>query len=149
MRSESPPSQTGEGYADHAEVNYRLQLNRTAKDQLLVPWIQGRPWQYFLTITYRTPRKMDAFYREAHRIESVLKGQSGFLAPEEHRTGRLHIHGLFNTYKPTSVPTSAYYWELLFRRFGRAEVKPIREIGGAIGYTTKYVTKALTDYWMW
>lgn len=73
----------------------------------------------------------------------------GFLAPEEHKTGRLHVHGLLGGGNGPSLAIQAYTWEALFRRFGRADVKIMTEKKGAVYYCTKYVAKELTDYWIW
>lgn len=116
-------------------------------------WLKGQDFPYFVTVTYRTPRNPQQFFVEAQRVEHTLSpGTHGFLVGEEHKTGFLHLHALVgveggNQDRLAQRWTTGTLWLPLFRRFGRTLVVPAREIGGAVGYCTKYIAKDLTDHW--
>lgn len=147
----------------------------------LADHLQSKPWDAFLTTTFRQPRTPQQAEVEFQRIESALAHVShGFLAselhldkydPEPHTTWdgqpmttpyRIHVHGLLKwdafiaEYGVTEVDRTLaretaklLNWGVAWKRFGRTSIAKIDEVGGAVGYVTKYCTKALTAWWMW
>ena len=67
------------------------------------------------------------------------------LAPEQHRSGKLHVHLLTTAHLPKK------WWKDTARSVGlgyQAEVEPISDPGKAADYVLKYVTKSLeTQMW--
>lgn len=109
-------------------------------------WLQEHHWDYFLTITYRQPRKEPyyALQQGWHCLERHGAGKA-FLVAEPHQTGMLHLHGIVSGVSPTMRPPLSLPWDIwsdLHRKFGRSQVAPIREIGGVAAYCSKYVLKS-------
>ena len=115
-------------------------------------WLQGYNWDYFLTATFRKPRKEP--YYALQQVWGVLQQHNvarGFLAAEPHKTGDLHIHGIV---AGTELPNKGYFgvdgnnidtpegiWSGLFKRFGRAKVEPCNSRESVTAYCSKYILK--------
>ena len=103
-------------------------------------------WDYFLTVTFKLPRK------DSHlALQSIIRGLSAyphivaFLGTELHMSGDVHAHGLLHL--PEKDPSDSWrIWAALFNECGRTEAFPPLRQADVIKYTTKYCTKALTDW---
>lgn len=109
-------------------------------------FLQTKHWDYFVTVTYRSPRKEP--YYALNGAWRVLKSNhvgKAFLVAEPHQTGDLHLHGLVAGYPPGWKPEMSLpfdMWGDLYKAFGRSAVSPIAEIGGVTSYCAKYVLKS-------
>ena len=130
--------------------SFRQELGSSHEWQTaLAEWLAGQEWDYFLTVTFRTP-----FAR--HQATTALRGlrktlarcytERAFLAAEHHVSTDIHLHGLWKGEERTI--SARDMWFPLFRRFGRSTVSPVRSQEAVARYTAKYVTKELTDYLM-
>jgi len=108
-------------------------------------WLQGYNWDYFLTSTFRRPRR-EPYYA----LQSVWHGlrqynvARAFLVAEPHQSGELHIHGLAAGPGPGWRPEMALPWDIwsgLFKRFGRAKVEVCNSQEAVSGYCAKYLLK--------
>lgn len=117
-------------------------------------WLQGYNWDYFMTATFRKPRK-EPYYALKH-IWSELKSYEvarAFLGVEPHQSGDLHIHGILAGYPPGWRPEMALPWEIwegLFERFGRARVEACNTHETVTAYCAKYILKQqhrVADYY--
>jgi hypothetical protein len=126
-------------------------------------WLQSKPWDYFLTTTFRSPRK-EPYYAIKH-VWNTLKPHGigrAFLACEPHQSGDLHIHGIVaglmtrqsigdggEIYVPTRYKRDGQLrldppeviWGDLFKVFGRSKVELCRSNEDVAGYCAKYVLK--------
>lgn len=111
-------------------------------------WLSGVDWDWFLTVTFKRPRKdvILALNAVENAINSVYSHSTAFLGAEYHRSGDVHIHGLFKLPEGHRHNDSNWLWATLFERLGRSEVVPPRQAADVILYTTKYCTKDLTDW---
>lgn len=106
------------------------------------------PWDSFLTITFKKPRK-DPYYalQAVSECLSLDPGAVAFLSAETHKSGDSHIHGLIHW--PWASPDglrNMLTWQRLYARFGRTSlVKPFAP-ANVVKYVTKYCTKDLTDW---
>jgi len=113
--------------------------------QQYAEWLQGYNWDYFLTSTFRSPRK-EPYYALKH-VWHELKGHNvsrAFLAVEPHQSGDLHIHGLVSGRGPGWRPELDLPWDIwkgLFKRFGRAKVGACNSQEAVSGYCSKYLLK--------
>lgn len=107
-------------------------------------------WDWFLTVTFKKPRK-DPYYA-LNAVESALRSvyrhPTSFIGAELHRSGDVHVHGLFRVCRScNNDPKDTFHlWAQLFGRLGRSEVVPPRSAADVNKYVTKYCTKDLTDY---
>ena len=112
-------------------------------------WLSLREWDWFLTITFKRPRKdvILALNAVENALKSVYSHPTAFLGAEYHRSGDVHVHGLFKLCRSCRLEdTTLHLWSALFNRLGRSEVVPPRHKADVIKYTTKYCTKDLTDW---
>ncbi len=112
-------------------------------------WLSLREWDWFLTITFKQPRKdvILALNSVETALKSVYTHPTAFLGAEYHRSGDVHVHGLFKQCVACQLPDDTLrLWSTLFHRLGRSEVVPPRQKADVIKYTTKYCTKDLTDW---
>jgi len=108
-------------------------------------WLQGYNWDYFLTSTFREPRK-EPYYAIRTVWRELKKYGVGraFLAAEPHQSGDLHIHGIVAGSGPGWLPDLALPWDIyagLFKRFGRAKVGACNSQEAVTGYCAKYLLK--------
>jgi len=108
-------------------------------------WLQSYHWDYFLTSTFREPRKepyyaLQAVWHELKR-HSVARA---FLAVEPHESGDLHIHGILAGAGPGWKPELELPWDIwdgLYKRFGRAKVEACDSQERVSSYCAKYLLK--------
>jgi len=108
-------------------------------------WLQGYNWDYFLTSTFRRPRKEPYYALQSvwHELEKY-HGDRAFLVAEPHQSGDLHVHGLVAGPGPGWVPGISLPWDIyegLFKRFGRARVESANSQGAVSSYCAKYLLK--------
>jgi len=106
-------------------------------------------WDWFLTITFKRPRKDPylALNSVETAIRSVYSHPTAFLGAEYHRSGDVHVHGLYKLCSACQLKDDSFaLWSTLFDRLGRSEVVPPRKKADVVKYTTKYCTKDLTDW---
>lgn len=76
-----------------------------------------------------------------------------FLGTELHQNRSLHLHGLYRGVRDNHIPSNTIYssfelWDRLFKVFGRSSVSAVTSQEKVARYCTKYVTKALTEYYI-
>ncbi len=108
-------------------------------------WLQGYNWDYFLTSTFRKPRKEPYYALQSvwHVLQSDFVARA-FLVAEPHQSGDLHIHGLAAGSGAGWRPELALPWDIwtsLFKRFGRAKVEACNTQEAVTGYCAKYLLK--------
>ena len=108
-------------------------------------WLQKYNWDYFLTSTFRQPRKEPYYALQSvwHELKKTFVARA-FLVVEPHQSGDLHIHGLAAGTGPGWRPEIALPWEIwagLFKRFGRAKVEAANSREAVTGYCAKYLLK--------
>jgi hypothetical protein len=108
-------------------------------------WLQSYDWDYFLTVTFRKPRK-DPYYALQsvwHELKQYDVARS-FLVAEPHQSGDVHVHGLASGRGAGWQPGIALPWQIwdgLFKRFGRATVEAANSQEAVTGYCAKYILK--------
>jgi hypothetical protein len=113
-------------------------------------FLKGYQWDYFLTATFRKPRRepyyaMKGVWNELKRYNVAR----AFMGVEPHQSGDLHIHGVVaGKYNPGTgevwKPEIALPWEIkegLDSRFGFSRVQSCRSTEAVTGYCAKYVLK--------
>jgi len=117
-------------------------------------WLKGYNWDYFLTSTFRQPRK-DPYYALRivwYELKRYFVARA-FLVAEPHQSGDLHVHGIIAGRGPGWQPEMALPWDIwqgLFNRFGRAKVELCSSQQAAAAYCAKYLLKQqsrLSDYY--
>ena len=108
-------------------------------------WLQGYHWDYFLTSTFRKPRKEPYYALQSvwHQLQKHNVARS-FLVCEPHQSGDVHIHGLASGHGPGWQPEIDLPWVIwgsLFKRFGRAKVEACNSPGAVSNYCAKYLLK--------
>ena len=108
-------------------------------------WLQGYHWDYFLTSTFRKPRKEPYYAIQSvwHELQKSFVARA-FLVAEPHQSGDLHVHGLTAGAGPGWRPELALPWDIwtsLFKRFGRARVEACNTQEAVTGYCAKYLLK--------
>jgi hypothetical protein len=116
---------------------------RTRKDY--AEWIQGYHWDYFLTNTFRTPRKEPYYALQStwHELKNHNVARA-FLVAEPHQSSDLHIHGLVAGAGPGWKPEIDLPWDIwqgLYKRFGRARVEAANNHEAVSMYCAKYLLK--------
>ncbi len=117
-------------------------------------WLQGYNWDYFLTSTFRKPRREPYYALRAvwGELERSFVARA-FLAVEPHQSGDLHIHGIVAGMPPgwrPEIPLPWDIWSGLFKRFGRAKVEACNTHEAVTAYCAKYVLKQqgrVADYY--
>ena len=117
-------------------------------------WLMEYNWDYFLTVTYRSPRREPyyALKHVWHELEEHSVGRA-FLGVEPHQSGDLHIHGIVAGAAPGWRPEIDLPWNIwsgLFHRFGRAKVAACNSHEAVTAYCAKYLLKQqsrVTDYY--
>lgn len=116
-----------------------------------VELLSRRKWDAFLTITFRTPRHPWHAISTLNGIQKSLEKfgcRAGFLGTEQHVSRLLHVHGVVGQYINNSKAHTLMF-HMLKNKYGRSKVSPMTEVGGVLGYVTKYCTKGLTEYTIW
>jgi len=108
-------------------------------------FLQGYNWDYFLTSTFRLPRKEPYYALQSvwHELQKSSVARA-FLVAEPFESGDLHIHGLAAGRGPGWRPELALPWDIwsgLFKRFGRAKVEACNSQEAVTGYCAKYLLK--------
>ncbi|MBA7709764.1 hypothetical protein ES703_118689 [subsurface metagenome] len=116
-------------------------------------YLQSLTWDYFATVTFRTPRRDPI--RAGNSVWGVVHKagvQRAFLAVEPHETGDLHIHGLLKMpdemfdrqdYARSDLRAGRAYdlWRSVFNVFGRSKVEMVHSPYDVSQYCSKYVVK--------
>lgn len=124
---------------------------RGVRDELS-GWLQGFPWDFWFTGTFRSEMNVKDTFRAKKYFNSFIKDieRTGvpivdyFMAVERFKDGEFtHVHALLN-----KVRSLRYLdvWEKWFKRYGRALVEGYDPKLGAAHYLTKYVVKELCDW---
>jgi hypothetical protein len=134
-----------------------VDVTRTNTERLqYAEWLQDYRWDYFMTATFRKPRK-EPYYALQHVWGQLQRHNvaRSFLAVEPHESGDLHIHGILagSITRPVTLPggmvvpgnnlidTAEGIWGGLFKRFGRAKVEPCNSHEAVTMYCSKYILK--------
>ena len=111
----------------------------------MASFLEAQSWDYFLTVTFAVPRHAHQAVATLNSIRNTLVATDGpallHLATEPHRSGTLHVHGLYKKADGSSI-TAAGLWEPLFRRYGRSKVETPRNQHSTARYVAKYVIKS-------
>lgn len=120
----------------------------------LASWLQSFHWDQFITVTFREPRQphtAQATLRQVERVVRQTRYGRLFLGTELHINRTLHVHGLLQgpgtVVRFPGLPDAL--WRDLYRRFGRSQVQWVRSKEAVSNYCTKYVTKELTEWYIW
>lgn len=108
--------------------------------------IHSRPWEFYSTITFRTPRHDQlSVISTLSKAFSRLEASRAFIAVEPHRMGGVHAHCL--SHHPLRKDMQAgWIWKYMFKAFGRSSVSKIKDTQSLVTwYCAKYVTKG-PDY---
>lgn len=106
-------------------------------------FLQGYPWDFYSTVTFRKPRgdPLSASLAVSGKLRT-LGSSRAFLAVEPHGSGMVHVHTLSrHAFQPKLSEYAAYRY--LFKTFGRSTVEPIRDTQSVSAYCAKYVTKGM------
>jgi hypothetical protein len=108
-------------------------------------FLQGYQWDYFVTSTFRKPRKEPYYALQSvwHGLEDYHVARA-FLACEPHQSGDVHIHGLVAGGGAGWYPEIKLPWDIwggLFKRFGRARVEACNDAAAVASYCAKYLLK--------
>jgi len=108
-------------------------------------WLQSYNWDYFLTSTFRRPRKEPYYALQSvwHELQHHFVARA-FLVCEPHQSGDVHIHGLAAGSGPRWRPELELPWDIwsgLFKRFGRAKVEACNSAEAVSLYCSKYLLK--------
>lgn len=135
------------------ECTYCITLRTT-----LSSWLQTLTWwTHFLTITFREARypwhAESTLNQISKSILAVTSARHIFLGTELHASRALHVHGLVAAPKGWRAGDPARLWgsdlwRRLFHDYGRSKVSPLQGGSAVFDYCTKYVTKALTSYYL-
>jgi len=109
-------------------------------------WLKRYNWDYFMTVTFRKPRKepyyvLESVYRVLANDYFVARA---FLGCEPHQSGDLHIHGILSGAAPGWKPEIALPWQIwdgMFKGFGRSKVEACNSSEAVSAYCAKYVLK--------
>jgi len=74
------------------------------------------------------------------RLEYAGNGPEWFVVPEQHKDGRLHLHGI------VSARLGKRWWKDNARAVGMgymSDAQEVKSVGGVAGYVSKYLTKTL------
>jgi len=115
-------------------------------------WLATFPWDYFLTVTFQSPRQPHHAISTVRQVGKVIRRHSDgrlFLGTELHINRTLHVHGLLATVKRPNLFLQQSLWSSLFNTFGRSEVRLVQSREAVSAYVSKYVTKGLTEWDMW
>jgi hypothetical protein len=112
-------------------------------------WLQKYHWDYFLTCTFRKPRR-EPYYALKHVWQELRQHnvKRGFLACEPHESSDIHIHGIIAgnygfgivNWKP-EMASPFDIWHGLFKRFGRSKVELCNSHEAVTAYCSKYILK--------
>lgn len=117
------------------------------------------PWEYFVTLTFN-PEKVDSFdYQKVvdamHKWLDNMKHQNKdlkfILVPELHKSGRIHIHGLFKNCPNLDLVDSGYtkngciIYNINNYDYGFTTVSEIKNQEAVSVYMAKYMTKDLIN----
>ncbi len=115
-------------------------------------FLQRWRWDYFLTVSFRTPRQPFHALSTLSEVARVIRARSAgrfFIGTELHLNRTLHVHGLFQSASVSDANAKSIAG-LLFRdflaRFGRSQVRAVRSREAVSNYCSKYVTKELTEW---
>lgn len=133
-----------------------VQERNRQEDALKEAWacfLGGFNWDYFFTVTFRSPRQSWHSEGTVNQLAKYLARRhvgGVFVGTELHRSRAIHAHGLINPL-PVFLGGSEgldprWYEEELTRMFGWSRVSWVKDIGGVTGYVTKYCVKGLTAY---
>jgi hypothetical protein len=109
-------------------------------------WLQTYFWDYFVTVTFRSPRK-EPYYALQHVWHSLQNYNvaRAFLACEPFKSGGdIHVHGIVAGRSPGWRPEVRLPWEIwqgLFNRFGRSKVELCNSLAAVSNYCTNYILK--------
>jgi len=108
-------------------------------------WLQTFHWDYFFTVTFRSPRR-EPYYAMKGVWTELKKYNVGraFLGVEPHRTGDLHIHGIMSGMPFPWKPEISLPWDIfdgLFHKFGRSKVEACNSNELVTNYCAKYILK--------
>ena len=120
-------------------------INNTTVRDAYADFIQSYHWDYFATVTFKSPRKEPYYaiknvWRECQKVGAAR----GFLVAEPHESGDLHIHGLLATAAKGALPSLALPWDVegsMRKRFGISRVEACNSAEAVSSYCAKYVTK--------
>ena len=120
-------------------------------------WLQGFTWDYFVTSTFRRPRKEPYYALQSvwHELQRHNVARGFLVAEPFQKCGDLHIHGIVAGTRgkgsyygvqtkdgvPLNIDTPRNIWQGLFERFGRAKVEWCNSSEAVSLYCAKYLLK--------
>lgn len=117
------------------------------------------PWEYFVTLTF-DPKKVDSYNYDVvldamHKWLDNMKHQNKelkyVLVPELHKSGRVHIHGLFKNCPNLKLIDSGKtkngckIYNIVNYKYGFTTISKIKNQEAVSVYMSKYMTKELID----
>lgn len=117
------------------------------------------PWEYFVTLTF-DPKKVDSYnYQEVvvamgkwlDNIKHQNRNLKYILVPELHKSGRVHIHGLFKDCPNLRLEDSGkrkngcIIYNITNYKYGFTTVSKIKNQEAVSVYMSKYMTKELIN----
>lgn len=129
-------------------------------DNIRDAWVEflGRyAWRVYFTQTFAEPatyahvaikRTLSVLQQFAREYRLSSAEWWAFIAAEQHRSGVYHAHGLLGAVVDIwDLPYSLRrLWQIGKHRFGLCRYELIDELGGVVGYVSKYITKDLVDW---
>ena len=112
-------------------------------------WLQKFRWDYFLTITFRTPRQANHALSSINQAGKIIRRHTRgrfFLGTELHISRALHMHGLLQSPGEPTKSVADALWRDFYKTFGRSQVHKVQSNESVARYVTKYVTKELTEW---
>jgi hypothetical protein len=129
--------------------------NFRRRDELVLAWsqwLEGVPWELFVTLTFdpkrvfpvdRNMASREAFWWCCETSRMHRSAIAWAYAPERGRTGLWHVHALLAG-APPRLPAACELWKV---RNGHIDVRPVRDVRGASLYASK--SAALTGEIVW
>lgn len=135
------------GLMDYEFSKSRQELRWRARSAM-ANWLQLQHWDSFFTVTFKHPQRFPftAISKTASEFRSDLGLYTPrlFIAAEPHESGMWHTHGLvygewFQDTETKKLILATQKANL--NRLGWSRIEPIKSVGGATGYVSKYLTK--------
>lgn len=139
------------GDSEHILEIRRLQYNAA---KAMGAWLSGEIWTDFFTVTFAKPQSHP--FTAIHRVTSTMDRcfvRKAFVAAEQHESGYWHVHGLLedtssrDNLRSENEATVRDYLRHRWSYLGWNRCEPVGNIGGAIGYCTKYILKQTPVEW--
>lgn len=133
----------------HAQRYNLSQLQTLSRRKSKVrDYVLSGNFNFFGTLTFRPEEATETLDQDLRKkmilFTRMLRRRkvSYYIVAETHKSGRIHLHGLFSDNLPTETsPASKRYLTIPTWNHGFSSVSQIRDQVGTAHYVTKYVTK--------